>query len=147
MPSLKANFSHPSARRRRKPVPAKVAMQVAVARRFPHGTKHAQQERAYHDGQGLALALLDYIVKAQRGDTPWNPEHGPDPSWAFSRGVLDILLPALDDTKRLMGTRAGQKFAAALRQCLLDDLRYHAASALDLARSEPPRFTPYSEEW
>lgn len=147
MPSLNAKFEHPSTRRPRKPRPEEVALQVSVARRFPQGTKHMEQERAYRAGQALAVTLLEHIVNAQGDDASWNPEHGPDPSWTFSRGVLDILTPALDDTRRLTDTKAGKQFAAALRQSLLDDLRYRAAAALELARSQPPQFDPYSEEW
>lgn len=137
---------HPADRQRRRPKSVAEKIALANARRFPNGTAQSRHENAYRGGRELATRLLQSVVAMNNSDVPWNPEHGPDPSWSFARGILDVLLPAFESTTQLMGRKAGRQFALALRQGLLDDFRYHAEAALERAQ-QPYHFLPYSEEW
>lgn len=137
---------HPSDRLRRRPRTAATMAALAYTQRFPTETALTRHEAAYREGRELATGMLKAVAIRNQSGASWSPEHGPDPSWSYARGLADVLLPVFENTTRLMNTTAGRKFAELLRQGLLDDLRYHAEAALERAE-RPYQFLPYSKEW
>ncbi len=138
---------HPVDRARRRPRSDLSRCADAVAKRFPEGSLLGRHESAYNAGQKLAMDVLTAFAMVNADDTPWPPDRGPDPSWSYARGFVDVLLPAFEETYRLMGSKTGKRFARHLRRGLLNDLRYQTEQALEVARTTPPQFSPYSEEW
>lgn len=146
-PTPGAKGLHPADRTRRRPRSDLSRCAEAAAKRFPEGSLLGRHESAYKSGQQLAMEVLAAFAMVNADDTPWPPDRGPDPSWTYARGFVDVLLPAFEETHRLMGSKTGKRFARHLRRGLLNDLRYQTEQALKQARTSPPQFCPYSEEW
>lgn len=140
--------THPSERRRRKANPDLVKVVKAHARRFPNGTLLQQHETAYRTGRHVAMHLLELFVREQEHQLQWSPDKGQTPTISFARGVVDVLLPGLTDTQRLLTTKVGKRFKAQLRESLASDLAYSAEDALELARGYdgPARIASEEEE-
>lgn len=138
--------THPSERRPRKRTTDQSKVVKAHVRRFQNGTLLQQQETAYRTGRHVAMHVLELVVREQEHQLRWSPDKGPSPTIAFTRGIVDVLLPGLKDTRRLLTTKQGLRFKAQLRDALADDLAYSAEDALEMARTYdgPPRIA--SEE-
>lgn len=139
--------THPSERRRRKPTNDLDKVVKAYARRFPNGTLLHQHESAYRTGRHVAMLLLELVVREQEHQLRWSPDKGQSPTISFARGIVDVLLPGLKDTRRLLTTKAGQRFKAQLRDALADDLAYSAEDALELARAYNGPARIAAEDW
>jgi len=140
--------THPSERRRRKTSTDLSKVVKGHVRRFPEGTLLQQQETAYRTGRHVAMHLLELVVREQKHQLRWSPDKGQSPTIAFARGIVDVLLPGLKDTRRLLGTKQGMRFKAQLRDALADDLAYSAEDALELARAYdgPPRIAAEEDD-
>lgn len=139
--------THPSERRRRKASTDLAKVVKAHARRFPTGTLLQQHESAYRTGRHVAIHLLELVVREQEHQLRWSPDKGQSPTISFARGIVDVLLPGLKDTRRLLTTKAGQRFKAQLRDALADDLAYSAEDALELARAYNGPARIAAEDW